>query len=218
MYILIVSATHNEVNSTAEWLQKVNNNAAGNELELLVTGVGSTATAHALTRLISERTPELVIQAGIGGSFKEEWSPGSVVLVKDEVFADLGAFNGNEFDDIFDLGLAAADERPFLSRRLVNPDIDKWKHVQLPFVHGATVNNISADTKQLVAIAHKYNADVESMEGAALHYTCLMEEIPFIQVRAISNFAGERNKGLWKMPEAIHALNEVVRRIVTGER
>ena len=32
------------------------------------------------------------------------------------------------------------------------------------------------------------------MEGAALHYACIMEHIPFIQLRAVSNFVGERDK------------------------
>jgi futalosine hydrolase len=52
------------------------------------------------------------------------------------------------------------------------------------------------------------------MEGAALHYTCLMENIPFIQLRAVSNFVGERDKNKWKMKEAIAVLNEKLRRIL----
>ena len=46
------------------------------------------------------------------------------------------------------------------------------------------------------------------MEGAAFHYVCLQQKIPFIQLRAISNYVGERNKTKWKMKEAIINLNE----------
>jgi futalosine hydrolase len=46
------------------------------------------------------------------------------------------------------------------------------------------------------------------MEGAALHYVCREANIPFIQVRAISNYVGERNKEHWKIKEAIDSLNE----------
>jgi futalosine hydrolase len=35
------------------------------------------------------------------------------------------------------------------------------------------------------------------MEGAALHYTCLMEKIPFMQLRSISNYIAERDKSKW---------------------
>jgi len=40
------------------------------------------------------------------------------------------------------------------------------------------------------------------MEGAALHYVCLMEKIPFLQIRSISNVIGERDKSRWKLEEA----------------
>ena len=46
------------------------------------------------------------------------------------------------------------------------------------------------------------------MEGAAFHYLCLQEQVPFLQLRAISNHVGERNKANWKLKEAIHNLNE----------
>ncbi|MBK8310223.1 MAG: hypothetical protein IPL04_04300 [Chitinophagaceae bacterium] len=51
---------------------------------------------------------------------------------------------------------------------------------------------------------------VESMEGAALHYVCLMEKIPFIQLRAISNYITERNKKKWNMKESITNLNKEI--------
>ena len=47
----------------------------------------------------------------------------------------------------------------------------------------------------------------ESMEGAALHYVCLMENIPFVQIRSISNYIGERNKKKWNMMDSINNLN-----------
>ena len=53
----------------------------------------------------------------------------------------------------------------------------------------------------------QFNADIETMEGAALHYVCLQEDIPFIQIRTISNFVGERDKTKWKLKDAIENLN-----------
>ena len=52
------------------------------------------------------------------------------------------------------------------------------------------------------------------MEGAALHYVGLMEKIPFIQLRAVSNYTGERNKKKWKMKEAIVNLNNELIRLL----
>jgi len=45
------------------------------------------------------------------------------------------------------------------------------------------------------------------MEGAALHYVCLLERIPFLQIRSISNETGVRDKARWKMKEALTDLN-----------
>jgi len=43
-----------------------------------------------------------------------------------------------------------------------------------------------------------------------LHYIGRDLSIPFIQIRAVSNYVGERNKAKWKMQEAIYNLNETV--------
>ena len=215
MYILIAAATHNEVSSTMEWLQKHNGMIHDHEVDVLITGIGSSITSFSLSKQLAWRTPELVIQAGISGSFKEEFPPESIVLVKEEVFADLGAYSDDGFDDIFDLGLIGVNDKPFKNRLLVNPGIERWRQYSLPLVRGATINCISSTRRQVETIAAKYDADVESMEGASLHYVCIMEEVPFIQVRCVSNYAGERDKRKWKMKESISKLNEKIKELLT---
>ena len=214
MYILLVAATENEIRTTSDWLSSVKGSVNGHEVEVLITGVGGTATSYALTRQLLWRSPEMVIQAGIGGSFSTEHPPQTVAFIKEEVIADLGVFENDGFTDIFDLGLAGADEHPFSGRMLVNSQLEPWVKYGLPFVRGATINCISSTDEQVSAIKNKYHPAIESMEGAALHYACLMEHIPFIQLRAVSNFVGERDKSKWKMIEAITVLNEKLRRIL----
>jgi len=214
MYILLVAATENEIRTTSDWLSSVKGSVNGHEVEVLITGVGSAATSYALTRQLLWRSPEMVIQAGIGGSFKNEYPPETVAFIREEVFADLGVFQNTVFDDIFDLGFTGADDHPFTNRILVNSQLETWIKYGLPFLRGATINCISSTPEQIDAIKNKYDPAIESMEGAALHYACLMEHIPFIQLRAVSNFVGERNKEKWKMIEAITVLNEKLRRIL----
>jgi futalosine hydrolase len=48
------------------------------------------------------------------------------------------------------------------------------------------------------------------MEGAALHYVARESNIPFIQIRAISNYIGERDKANWQMKLAIDNLNQTL--------
>ena len=214
MYILLAAATENEIRTTMDWLSSVKGSVNGHEIETLITGVGSTATSYALTRQLLWRSPELIIQAGIAGSYSASFPPGTVAFVNEELFADLGAYQNDAFIDIFDLGLAAESEFPFSGRMLVNPRTEPWVKYGLPFVRGATVNCITSTTEQADHIRMKYNPVLESMEGAALHYCCMMEQVPFIQLRSISNHAGERDKNNWKMKEAIAMLNEKLRRIL----
>jgi futalosine hydrolase len=48
------------------------------------------------------------------------------------------------------------------------------------------------------------------MEGAAVHYVGLMENVPFLQLRSISNLVGERDKKKWKLPLSIKNLNQTL--------
>jgi len=60
------------------------------------------------------------------------------------------------------------------------------------------------------ALQAKYGACIESMEGAALHYVCLQTKTPFMQVRSISNYVGERDKQNWKMQESLENLSVII--------
>lgn len=209
MQILLVSATRNEIDPT---LQRLSPN--GDEhIDVLISGIGSLMSAYHLTRRTQSRRPDFVVQAGIGGSFDSAYPPGTVVGISEEVLADLGALEQGSLTDIFDMGFAAENEAPFQHRMLGNPWTNRFRNM-LPFVRAATVNGISASAAQVSAIVAKYNPVVESMEGAALHFVCLAENIPFLQLRAVSNFAGERNKANWKIAESIANLNKELQRII----
>jgi futalosine hydrolase len=63
-------------------------------------------------------------------------------------------------------------------------------------------------------MAEKFDADVESMEGAALHYVCLQQQQSFLQLRGISNAVGERNKEKWATGEAVTNLNKELKILI----
>ena len=97
---------------------------------------------------------------------------------------------------------------PYTGNGLVNPDTETLLGYQLPLVKSVTVNEITTRETRIQQLQQKYQPVVESMEGAAFHYIALVEKIPFVQLRAVSNTVGERDKTKWKMKEAIHTLNE----------
>ena len=97
---------------------------------------------------------------------------------------------------------------PYTNGSLVNPNQKLLQLSGLEQVKAITVNEITTDTKRIEWYQQNVSPVVESMEGAAFHYVCLQENIPFIQVRSVSNFIGERDKTKWNLKQAITQLNE----------
>ena len=112
--------------------------------------------------------------------------------------------------DIFDLKLADPQLFPFKSGKLVNPHHQLLQKINLPLVTGVSVNEITTNAKKIHQFIEHYAPAIESMEGAAFHYVCLNEGIPFIQIRSISNRIGERDKSQWQINEAIENLQNTL--------
>ena len=215
MRVIITAAT------VAEWMPsflEMNNLYTSESQRFKVqfhqSGVGMLATAVSLTRLILEEKPDLIIQAGIAGSFDTSVALGKVVLIKEESLADMGVEEDGKWKDIFDLKLEKSSYPPFERRKLPNPWLSEFNLLQLPEVSAITINEISTNKERIQQLVKKYNPVTESMEGAALHYICRDATIPFIQIRAISNYIGERNKASWKIQEAITNLNQALLKYV----
>jgi futalosine hydrolase len=197
MNVLLVSATEFEL---APFLPG-NKNA-----EVLITGVGIPATIYHLTNKLNSKKYDLVIQAGIAGTFTEEIQKASVVLVQQDTFADIGIDEKQHFKTLFETGLAGENDFPYQHGWLVNEN--KYLANQTrPLVKGITVNKITDDERSIRKAVEKFGAYVESMEGAAFHYVCLLQKVDFLQLRSISNLVGERDKQKWQMKDAIENLS-----------
>ena len=183
-------------------------------IDVLYTGIGILSSAVSLTQYTLQQKPGLIIQVGIAGSFDTRYDLGDVVAVKKECLGDTGVQESGEWKDIFDMGFQQKNEMPFSNKYLVNEATEKYNVLQLPEVTGITINEITTDKARIQMLQTKYDAQVESMEGASLHYVCRLLNCPFIQIRAISNYVGERDKTKWKIKEAIANLNETVLHIL----
>lgn len=202
MKILLVAATNMEIDFDA---------ARHAGVDTLFTGVGVPACMYNLTKKLLINKYDVVIQAGIAGTFTEKYSLGQTILVKQDVFADLGIFQEKHFYTLFEKGFAEVNAAPYSSGFLINENAENYS---LPGVNAITVNTVSDNTFQNEMYMSKYSADIESMEGAAFHYVCIAEGVRFIQLRSISNRVGERDKTKWQLKGAIQNLNENLHRII----
>ena len=197
MKILVVAATQLEI----EPFINLKNN-----IEVLICGVGIPSTVYHLTKKMLQEKYDLVIQAGIAGTFSKKLKKGEVVIVEQDAFGDIGVEEKGEFKTLFQLDFDDKNKFPFKNGWLVNTS-EMINTTHLKKVNGVTVNKISDRKKQAKQLKEIFNADVESMEGAAFHFVCLLQNIPFLQLKSISNKVGERDKSKWNMIEAIVNLN-----------
>lgn len=201
MNVLVIAATNRELTG----LKEISFNRPSLVVHTAVTGVGLLPSSYAIMQLIARLKPDLIIQIGIAGSFNPTLVLGTAVTVRQEMLADMGVHETDGYHDIFELGLAEENVPPLELGAIVNHHDHLIESASLPAVSAVSVNEISTSAEKINVFAEKYKADIESMEGAALHYVCALQNIPFIQIRGISNLVGERDKSKWKIPESMLA-------------
>ncbi|MBM3415464.1 MAG: futalosine hydrolase [Bacteroidetes bacterium] len=204
MNCLVIAATPIEI---APFLAELKAEKLTNaDIDVLITGIGLTATTYSLMEQLRIKRPDLIIQAGVGGCFDKTVPLGKVLAIKIEAIADQSVVELNKLKTLFDLKLVPQNNFPFKRGWLVNNN-RVLKKMKLRKVTGVTVNEITTSAERVKFYRKKFNPVIESMEGAALHYVCLKEKIPFIQLRSVSNYIAERNKKNWNMKESILNLN-----------
>ena len=203
MDILLIAATAKEIEPFFEYYR---NTKKTQNIDVLITGIGLTATTYRLLKQLQLKRPGLVIQAGVAGCFDGKIPLGAVVAVKKETIADQSVIELKKLKTLFDLQLVPHDQFPFKKGWLENNN-EALKKLKLKKVNAISVNEITTSKQRVRFYEESFSPKIESMEGAALHYTCLMEKIPFLQLRSISNYIAERNKTKWDMKRSIVNLN-----------
>ena len=210
MHLLVVAATEGEIASLTAGPP-----AGRHQIDRLITGVGMVATAARVSRAIAQTRYDLAINIGVCGAFDRALPLGAVVHVTSDRLSELGVEDGPAFVPADVIGLVPGDHAPFAGGRLVNTAPPASAVLAaLPRVSGITVNTVHGDDTSIAAVVDRYHPQVESMEGAAFMYACLVAGIPFAQIRAVSNYVERRNRAVWKMSEAIDALGRTVTSIL----
>lgn len=214
MNILIASATLSEIEpllKKVEVIQNLNNtvfeaNYHTTDITFVISGVGMCEMSYCMAKTLNDNY-DLAINAGIAGAFSKKLALGQVVNVNHDIFSELGAEDGDKFLTLHDLNLAGTNE-------VNNNSSIKNKVIEeLPKVLGITVNTVHGNDKNIQKIIQRLNPDVESMEGAAFMYASKKEGLPFVQLRAVSNYVERRNKTNWTIPLALDNLSKTLIKI-----
>ena len=183
-------------------------------MDLLVCGVGPVQAAYATTRYLEKNPLDLVILAGIGGAYREPLlDSGKAFVAKSEVFADLGRCSGDGFEPI-EMGEISLE----ISYNLVKEGDGLFEMVKkssrLGLASMATVSCASGSRERGAMISSFFGVDIENMEGAAVSLVCKNYRVRFIELRSISNLAGDTNKANWDIKGALEILCEGFKELV----
>jgi futalosine hydrolase len=161
-------------------------------VDVVAVGVGPVEAALGTLRALAAARYDGVINAGIAGGFRERCTVGDVVVCSREDYADLGLEDGSAFPLPGGLELVRQVEadaellRPFLAGRI-------------PVIvgRGVTSATVTSTTARALALAYRFRADVESMEGFAVLRAAQLAGVPAIEIRGVSNLVGERESNGW---------------------
>jgi futalosine hydrolase len=200
MRLLIVSATENEISYIRQKLNK--------QFDILITGVGAPATFFSLENYLEQKKFDYIINVGIAGSFNNSLKIGSVFQVSEDTFADVG------FEDIDRI---IPIQSTNFNSEFYNTHINESKIQELCMlgkVKSITVNSSSGSTNTIENRVKLFNADIETMEGAAFFKIANKYCDNYLQIRAISNYIEPRNTEKWDINLAINNLTSEVLNLI----
>lgn len=174
--------------------------------DVLAGGAGPAAAAAATAfALASASAPYgLVVSAGIGGAFTPLTPLGSLVVASDIVAADLGADTPDGFLPVTALGFGRDRFAP--PPALVRKAAAAAGAASGPVLTVSTVTGTAERAADLLA-AHP-GALAEAMEGFGVAEAAARAEVPVLELRAVSNAVGPRDRDAWRIGDALAALTE----------
>lgn len=181
----------------------------------LELGVGKAAAATTLATELAHQRPEAVILVGVCGAFPGGPEIGELCLVGDDYLADEGVATEDGFLDLSELELGSPG--PFEASQ----ELNDWISAALPGlrrVRAATVSSCSGNKTAADAIVARTCAEIETMEGAAVAHACQHHRVPWAQLRAVSNWTGDRSEAAWDLELALSRLHAAVRVCLSDAR
>ena len=145
----------------------------------------------------------------------------SVVLATEEIYGDVGVVTPEGWRSADEIGipLVHGDPPHFnrfpLDSQLVSTATEICGARCGPFV---TVSQCSGVQAVGDALHARFDALCESMEGAAAAHICTLYDIPFLEVRGISNLVEDREPTRWDIPGAADAAQSALMKIISDKK
>ncbi|MFF1546980.1 futalosine hydrolase [Streptomyces sp. NPDC058291] len=181
----------------------------GGTCDLLAAGVGpalaAASVSAALTAARYEDAPyDLVLSAGIAGGFPPGAPVGSLVVADRITAADLGAETADGFLPVTELGFGQVTHVPPAS--LVRAAAAATGAAVGTVL---TVSTVTGTAPRAAALRARHpRALAEAMEGFGVAEAAAAHGTAVLEIRAVSNPVGPRDRAAWRIGEALGALTE----------
>ncbi|MDQ0600898.1 futalosine hydrolase [Streptomyces canus] len=197
MRILVATAVPVERDAVARAFE-------GAPVDVVAVGVGPARAAAATATALAGTPYGLVVSAGIAGGFPPEAPVGSLVVADEITAADLGAETAEGFVPVTELGFGTVTHRP--PEALVRDAV-----AATGARRGAvlTVSTVTGTAARAAALRERHpTALAEAMEGFGVAEAAALHGVPVLEVRAVSNPVGPRDRAAWRIPDALAALTD----------
>ncbi|MEU7278958.1 futalosine hydrolase [Streptomyces sp. NPDC045431] len=187
-------------------------------VDVVAAGVGPAAAAVGATSALASApyAYDLVVSAGIGGGFPPHAPLGAVVVSDAIVAADLGADTPGGYLTVEELGFGRSVHRPpaeVTGRIAAALQAGGQRHVVAPVLTVSTVTGTADRTAELVA--RHPRAAAEAMEGFGVAEAAAAHGVPVVELRAVSNTVGPRDRAAWQIGRAMDSLRYAFELIAT---
>ncbi len=203
-------------------------NLAGREVALCVGGMGKANAAHAATLLITRFSPEALLIFGVGGAYPSAGAKvGDIAVAKVEIAGDEGVLTPAGYKDAEYIGiplLKTATSVTYSTYHASEPLLKQAKKAFAAVAHDGTahegpfvtLSTCTGTTARAREIEDRHHGLCENMEGAAAAHIALCHNVPWIEVRGISNIVEDRDLKKWNIPKAAEAAQRAVMSILQG--
>jgi futalosine hydrolase len=204
---------------------------AGLPVRMLETGPGLVNAVQAVTAAVEREMPALIIQTGCAGVFRASGlGIGDIGIADLEIDAHLGIAPNDGKGPPGNLPFPVVEKvgRPFFNRYPLDSAWSAWAFSRVrEKLAGSgtavrkgrflTVSTLPEGEASAEALGRHHEAIMENMEGSGVAHLAIHYDLPFLEIRAGSNFAGERNRDLWNLPLAFEKAAEAVSALLRNQ-
>ncbi|MGI5398181.1 futalosine hydrolase [Streptomyces sp. CA-135486] len=179
------------------------------DVDVLAAGVGPAAAAAGTATALATGAYDLVVSAGIGGGFQPLAPVGAIIVADAIVAADLGAETPEGYLPVDELGFGRCVHLP-------PPELAARVAKVLDAVHAPvlTVSTVTGTAARAAELTGRHpRAAAEAMEGFGVAEAAAAHSVPVLEIRAVSNPVGPRDRAAWRIGQALDSLRHAFQQL-----